>query len=137
MRLFVDTSALVAIEDLDDTNHKKAVGFRVQVREGGTPFRRLYTSNYVIDETLTLLRYHCGHSVAVTFRKTIETSKLVEVLWVTEALERAAWSIFEKRPDKEYSFTDCTSFALMDSEAIRNAFAFDDHFSQQGYNVVP
>jgi predicted nucleic acid-binding protein len=137
VRLFVDTSALVAIEDLDDTNHRRALEFREQVREGDTQFRRLYTSNYIVDETLTLLRYHCGHNVAVTFRKTIETSKLVQVLWVTEALERAAWNIFEKRSDKEYSFTDCTSFALMDAEAIRNAFAFDDHFSQQGYNVVP
>jgi predicted nucleic acid-binding protein len=137
VRLFVDTSALVAIEDLDDTNHGRAVKFRETVREGDTEFRRLYTSNYVIDETLTLLRYHCGHSVAVTFRKTIESSKLVQVLWVTESLEKSAWNIFEKRPDKEYSFTDCTSFALMDAEAIRNAFAFDDHFYQQGYNIVP
>lgn len=112
------------------------MGFREQIREGTTGFRRLYTSNYVIEETLTLLRYHCGHSVAVTFRKMLET-KFVRVLWVTEVLEKAAWNIFEKRSDERYSFTDCTSFALMDAEAIRNAFAFDEHFSQQGYNVVP
>lgn len=137
MRLFLDTSALVAIEDLDDVNHTRAVHLREQVRQGETTFKRLYTSNYVIDETLTLLRYHCGHNVAVTFRKALESSKLIEIIWVTPALEQAAWKIFEKRSDKEYSFTDCTSFALMDAEAIRNAFAFDEHFSQQGYNVIP
>jgi len=137
MRLFLDTSAFVAIEDTDDNNHQKSLELREQIREGKTPFRRLYTSNYVVDETLTLLRYHCGHSVAVTFRKTLEVSKVVEVLWVTEPLEATAWKVFEKRSDKDYSFTDCTSFALMDAEAIRNAFAFDEHFSQHGYNVVP
>jgi hypothetical protein len=137
VRLFLDTSALVAIEDLDDANHRRAVEFREKVRRGSTPFRTLYTSNYVVDETLTLLRFHCGHHVAVTFRKTLETSKLVKVIWITEALEKAAWNIFEKHSDKDYSFTDCASFALMDAEAIRNAFTFDGHFSQQGYNVVP
>ena len=137
MRLFLDTSAFVAIEDTDDNNHQKSLELREQIREGKTPFRRLYTSNYIVDETLTLLRYHCGHRVAVTFRKTLEASKVVEILWVTEPLEATAWKVFEKRSDKDYSFTDCTSFALMDAEAIRNAFAFDEHFSQHGYNVVP
>jgi len=137
VRLFLDTSAFVAIEDLDDANHRRAVEFREKIRRGNTPFKTLHTSNYVVDETLTLLRFHCGHHVAVTFRKSLETSKLVGVLWVTEALEKAACNIFEKHSDKEYSFTDCTSFALMDSEAIRNAFTFDEHFSQQGYNIVP
>ena len=137
MRLFLDTSAFVAIEDLDDGNHRRALEFREKMRRGNTPFRTLFTSNYIVDESLTLLRFHCGHHIAVAFRKALATSKLVEVLWVTGALEKAAWNIFEKRSDKEYSFTDCTSFALMDAEAIRTAFTFDEHFSQQGYNVVP
>jgi predicted nucleic acid-binding protein len=137
VRLFLDTSAFVAIEDLDDADHSSALKFREEIRRGNTPFRKLYTTNYVVDETLTLLRFHCGHHVAVTFRKALEASKLVGVLWVTEALEKLAWNIFEKCSDKEYSFTDCTSFALMDAEAIRSAFTFDDYFSQQGYNVVP
>lgn len=137
VRLFLDTSAFVSIEDLDDANHSRAVEFREKVRQGHTPFRSLYTSNYIVDETLTLLRFHCGHHVAVTFRQSLETSKLLGVLWVTDALEKVAWKIFEKRSDKEYSFTDCTSFALMAAEAIQNAFTFDEHFSQQGYNVVP
>ena len=105
--------------------------FRDKLRKGDTAFRTLYTSNYVVDETLTLLRMHCGHGVAVSFRRSLEASKLVRVLWVTEDMEKAAWRIFEKHSDKEYSFTDCTSFALMETEAIRNAFAFDEHFSSR------
>jgi predicted nucleic acid-binding protein len=137
VRLFLDTSAFVALEDLDDADHSRALEFRDKMRRGNTPFRALYTSNYVVDETLTLLRFHCGHRVAVAFRKALETSKVVRVFWVNEPLEKVAWDIFEKRSDKEYSFTDCTSFALMDAEAIRSVFTFDEHFSQQGYNMVP
>jgi len=137
VRLFLDTSAFVALEDLDDANHRRALDFREEIRRGDTPFRSLYTSNYAVDETLTLLRFHCGHRVAIGYRRSLETSKVVRILWVTEALEKAAWEIFEKRTDKEYSFTDCTSFALMKAEAIGNAFTFDEHFSQEGYNVTP
>jgi predicted nucleic acid-binding protein len=91
----------------------------------------------VIDETLTLLRVHCGHRVAVSFRNVLEASRLLRVLWITETLEKAAWEIFEKHADKEFSFTDCTSFAMMKAEAIRNVFTFDQHFSQYGFESVP
>lgn len=137
MRLFLDTTALVAIEDQDDANHRKAIDFRQKIARSETPFRKLYTSNYIIDEALTLLRMHCGHSVAVGFRKTLEASKLVSVLWITEPLEGSAWKIFEKQTDKDYSFTDCTTFALMEEEAIRNAFSFDHHFTQYGFSLAP
>jgi predicted nucleic acid-binding protein len=133
----VDTSAFAALEDLDDVYHSSALEFREKIRRGETQFRSLYTSNYVVDETLTLLRFHCGHRVAVGFRKALENSRAVRVLWVNDVLEKAAWDIFEKRSDKEYSFADCTSFGLMNAEAIRDVFAFDEHFSQEGYNVVP
>jgi predicted nucleic acid-binding protein len=137
VRLFLDTSAFVALEDLDDANHKGAIEFRERIRKGETPYRTLYTSNYITDEAMTVLRFYCGHNVAASFRSSLEKSKSITVLWVTEALENAAWRMFEKRADKDYSFTDCTSFALMDAEAIRNVFAFDEDFLQEGYNLVP
>jgi hypothetical protein len=127
----------VAVEDTDDTNHDTAIECRDSIRVGDTPFRSLYTSNYVIDETLTLLRTHCGHTVAVAFRRAVEASKLVHVVWVTEALEKAGWRIFEKHGDKDFTFTDCTSFALMEAEAIRKVFTFDQHFAQYGFACVP
>ena len=137
MRLFLDTSALVAIEDLDDANHKTAIEFREKIRLAQTSFRTLHTTNYVVDETLTILRTHCRHPVAVAFRKALGASKLVRVAWITEPIEKAAWKIFEKHADKEYSFTDCTSFALMQSETVRTAFTFDQHFAQFGFATVP
>jgi predicted nucleic acid-binding protein len=52
-------------------------------------------------------------------------------------MEKVAWKIFEKHADKQHSFTDCTSLALMQAETVRTAFTFDEHFAQFGFATVP
>ncbi len=111
--------------------------FRERIRKSLTPFRTLYTSNYVMDETLTLLKERCGLSVPVSFREDLEASSVIRVLWVDPPVEREAWRIFKTHRDKGYSFTDCTSFALMDVHAVKNAFAYDGHFRQYGFIMHP
>ena len=137
MRMFMDTSALIALEDRDDRNHSAALEYRERLREGKTSFRSLYTSNYVMDETLTLLRLHLGHRVAVSFGESVKSSKAVKVLWIDSESDAVAWKIFRAHEDKDFSYTDCTSFALMEREAISSAFAFDKHFTQYGLKTLP
>jgi uncharacterized protein len=128
---------LVALEDSDDENHKSALDFRERIRKSLTPFRTLYASNYVMDETLTMLKERCGVSVAVSFREDLEASSVVRVLWLEPEIEREAWKIFKTYKDKGYSFTDCTSFALMDLHAVKNSFTYDGHFKQYGFVMHP
>ena len=128
---------MVALEDSDDENHKSALEFREQLRKSLTPFRTLYMSNYIIDETLTLLKERCGVSVAVSFREDLEKSSVVRVLWLEPQVEKEAWRVFKTHGDKGYSFTDCTSFALMDLHAVKNAFTYDGHFRQYGLIMHP
>jgi len=128
---------MVALEDSDDENHKSALEFRKRLRKSLTPFRTLYTSNYIIDETLTLLKERCGVSVAVSFREDLEKSSVVRVLWLEPQVEKEAWRVFKTHGDKGYSFTDCTSFALMDLHAVKNAFTYDGHFRQYGRIMHP
>ena len=128
---------MVALEDSDDENHKSALEFRERLRKSLTPFRTLYTSNYIIDETLTLLKERCGVSVAVSFREDLERSSVVRVLWLEPQVEKEAWRVFKTHGDKGYSFTDCTSFALMDLHAVKNAFTYDGHFRQYGRIMHP
>lgn len=137
MRLFVDTNAFIALEDEDDENHEAAVEYRDKLREGRTPYRALYTSNYITNETLTLLRIRCGHRVAVAFGEVIRSSGVMRILWITLTVEKDAWKILIEHKDKDFSFTDCTSFALMKAEAIDTAFTFDRHFSQYKLRIVP
>ena len=70
-------------------------------------------------------------------REDIEASSTVRVLWVNVEDEASAWKIFKTHKDKTYSFTDCTSFALMEKNVIKNAFAYDRHFAQHGLNKLP
>jgi len=137
MRLFIDTSAFAALEDEDDKEHKTSLDYRKKISQGKTPFRALYTSNYVLDEVFTLLRLKLSHRAAVTFGENIKRSKILRIIRITPETENTAWKIFKKYSDKDFSFTDCTSFALMEQEAISTAFTFDKHFQQYGFQTVP
>jgi predicted nucleic acid-binding protein len=130
-RLFVDTGAWFAYVNAADPDHQRVRP--ILDRASG----RFVTSNYVFDETVTLTQARLGHRLAVTVGRTLQNVAVVELLSITPADERAAWSLFEKRADKSYSFTDCTSFVLMRREKIATAVALDEHFSQEGFIAVP
>lgn len=78
-----------------------------------------------------------NHGVAVEFGKTLRASEIIRYVRITKELEDKAWEIAVKYKDKSFSFTDCTSFVVMESLSIREAFAFDEHFGQFGLQVVP
>ena len=137
MRIFIDTTAFVALEDEDDKEHKAALDYREKIRQGETPFRALYTSNYILNEVFTLLRLKLSHRTTLAFEENIKCSKILRILRVTLETENTAWKIFKKYSDKDFSFTDCTSFALMEQEAMSTAFTFDKHFQQYGFQTVP
>ena len=130
-RHFVDTGAWFAYVNGADPDHRRV---RLILDQ---PPGRLVTSSYVFDETVTLTQARLGNRRAVAVGRTLLDLAVVELLSVTPADERAAWSLFEKRGDKSYSFTDCTSFVLMRREKIATAVALDDHFSQEGFAAVP
>jgi len=83
------------------------------------------------------LKDRCGSETAISLREDLEASSAVRILWVELGDETSAWRIFKTHRDKAYSFTDCTSFALMEKHAIKNAFAYDRHFAQYGLNKLP
>jgi predicted nucleic acid-binding protein len=97
----------------------------------------LYTTDYVVDETITLLRVRIGHSPAVEFGKIVLSSKVIRMMPISAERWQKAWDLFVRYQDKEFSFTDCTSFAIMSELKLRKAMAFDQHFSQMGFSTVP
>ncbi len=129
--VFVDTSAWYAIVDRADRHHQAAVDF-LNTRP------LLITSNFVIDETITLVRLHLGDRAAVIIGDKLWAGELALVVKVTEEDEQRAWHLFKRYSDKTFSFTDCTSFALMHRLRITRAFTFDHHFRQTGeFTLVP
>jgi len=133
MKVFIDTSAFYALMDWRDKNHEKALKIRDSLRGRDM---RLHSSNYIFDESVTLIRTKLGFDAALNFGNKIRHSKAVKMLKVTEEVENTAWEIFCRYKDKELSFTDCTSFALMEKFGIKNAFAFDEDFERVGYMVL-
>jgi uncharacterized protein len=127
MKLFVDTGAFIALTDADDENHKAAASFYRNAKEKGT---RFVTTNFVVCETMNYIRARISHNIAVLFRENLKKSGFIEIVTVTPSIEDAAFNIFKRYTDKDFSFTDCTSFSIMRSLKLKGAFAFDKHFEQ-------
>ena len=127
--VFVDTAAFFAIENERDRHHPQALDTRDQLMSGG---ERLVTSDYVLDEVYTLIRMRVGHRASIDFGESIRRSRFFRVEPVTPVDFEAAWRIFRRYDDKAFSFTDCTSFALMERLKILAAFTFDRNYVEYG-----
>jgi uncharacterized protein len=132
--LFVDTSGWMACADRGDPLHSQACAARDAALEDGLI---LITTDFVVDETLTLLRVRLGASATERWWKQVDGS--ARVRWERVSVERfdRARSLFFKYRDKDFSFTDCTSFAVMQELRLARALATDRHFTQMGFRTVP
>lgn len=133
IKIFVDTSAFVALFDRKDQYHRKATAYFETLNPNLTI---LHTSNYVIDETITRIRIQNGYKFALEFGEHFFLSRMFYNHYIDQELEKDAFKLFKKYSDKELSFTDCTSFALMRKVEINKAFAFDDDFARVGFEIV-
>lgn len=138
--IFVDTGAWYASEVEDDVNHQKARRFAKTVLADNV-YGMLVTSDYVLDETLTLLRTRRGLKPALDFAKKIRSSrKSLQIVWVgDEIFDRSVQELskYDDAKDQDLSFTDCTSFSIMSDLSITNTFAFDSHFRNAGFTTLP
>jgi hypothetical protein len=132
--LFVDTAGWMACADESDPAHRKAVAVRDSWLEGGGFF---VTSDYVADETLTLLRIRLGIEAAETWWRQVDGSSRVRWEYVTLARADKARALFFRYRDKDFSFTDCTSFILMREAKLREVLTTDHHFVQAGFGIKP
>ena len=130
--IFIDTGAFLGRYIKKDQYHKKALsGWRRLSRE----IQPLYTSNFVLDETFSLLTRRAGYAFAAERARAIYSSEILTILRPEEQDERSALHLFEKYGDQEVSFTDCISFVLMQNSEITQAFTFDKHFRYAGFEL--
>ncbi|MEW6233622.1 MAG: PIN domain-containing protein, partial [Chloroflexota bacterium] len=78
-----------------------------------------------------------GLRAAVALHDFVLGSRAITVVEVGKGVCQDAWEVFVRYSDKEWSFTDCTSFALMRRLGLGEVFTFDDDFRQMGYVVQP
>lgn len=128
--IFVDTGAWFASIIPSDADHAAASRWLSQNAEP------LITTDYVVDETLTLLRSRGELSRALQLGEAFFSDTLATVYYLTEADILLAWKTFQDFSDKEWSFTDCTSKVVMERLNLTHAFALDRHFRQFGTVTV-
>lgn len=132
--MFVDTAAWVSAADSADMSGPLVRRNRDQwLSEGGI----LITTDYVVDETLTTIRFRLGLDAAEAWWRQIEGSTRLRIEPVGEARRMRARSLFFGYRDKDFSFTDCCSFVVMRELRIRRVLTLDHHFRQMGFEVVP
>lgn len=132
--MFVDTAAWVAAADSKDTSGSAVREARDQWLSSGS---LLTTTDYVIDETLTTIRFRLGLNAAEAWWQQIDGSARLQIEIIDEPRRERARSLFFGYRDKEFSFTDCCSFVLMRELRIRRVLTLDHHFRQMGFEVIP
>ncbi|MFO1036920.1 MAG: PIN domain-containing protein [Geminicoccaceae bacterium] len=129
--VFVDTSAWFALVDGKTSEHREIVDIMRGYRD------RLVTSDYVFDETVTLLRSRRSWSLARKAGELLRSGAVAKLVRLGPDDIEAAWSVFCSRPDQRLSFTDCTSFVLMRRLEIETAISLDDDFRALGLTTLP
>ena len=133
--IFVDSGAWIAVLNPKDRHHEEANATLAGLQQRNIT---LVTTDYVIDETATRLRYDTNHALAVKFLDAIEKFEMsgdVTVIAITAEVFQEAKALFRQRnsPRLRLSFTDCTSFVVCRSDnRITEAFAFDEDFPKMG-----
>ena len=132
MSIFIDTSAIIAVLDGDDSRQQIARETWDKLLSSG---ESLVASNYVLTEIVAVAQRKLGFNAVRTFR--VEARPALEVIWVDQPIHDAAEVRLLLSGRRDLSLVDCVSFELMRQRGISRAFTFDPHFAEQGFECLP
>jgi len=130
--IFIDTGAFIGKYLSKDQYHAQAHKIWQVIADNK---EICFTSNFVLDETFTLLGRRAGYFFAEQRARNIYASKILNILRPDLKDELNALDFFNKFSDHKISFTDCISFALMKKQKITKVFTFDKHFEWAGFQL--
>ena len=131
--IFLDTSGLVAIVNLDDQWHVATENEWRRIIVSGAP---LVTTSLVLIEIGDGLARVKFRSLAIDLYDRLTASPRVEVVPITAEIEAAGWELYRQRPDKDWGMTDCISMTVMQRMGVDNVFSCDGDFAQAGYKLL-
>lgn len=134
MVVFVDTSAFYALMTLDDPNHRAALA-QWDIWQKSDEIPGLQTSNYVVLETISLIQNRLGLEAVRSFQG--EIIPLITIQWATDSLHAQGVATLLAAKRRRLSLVDCMSFVIMRHFGIDTAFAFDRHFTEEGFHLYP
>jgi uncharacterized protein len=128
--VFVDTGAWVALRYRRDGQHVRARSLLRRLRQEGLS---LVTSEWVLGETVTLLKARGAVDHALALGEAIQAGRLGQLIEGTTDRRRRAWELFRRYRGLRVGWVDCTSFAVMEEIGLRTVFGFDDDFAAAGF----
>lgn len=132
MNIFIDTSAFLAVLNARDQFHPEAIQSWDEMLASDAV---LFSSNYVILETTTLLQHRFGVEAVRLFEG--DMVPILEIAWVDEAIHQKGMSALLVANRRNLSLVDCTSFEIMRQIGLDRVFTLDSHFGEQGFDVTP
>ncbi len=133
MRIFLDTSGLIALSDEKDRNHTRAKEY---LKEGVQKGARFVLGRNILAEYIDGVTKRIGKEKAIEELDSILNSKLLVIEPLSEADWNKAINYFRKYRDKQIDLTDCLSFAIMERLGLGLAFTFDNDFRIHGFEVL-
>jgi predicted nucleic acid-binding protein len=124
----------MACADAADSAHQQTCRVRDRWLEQGG---QLVSTDYVIDETLTLIRMRINLTAAEAWWKQVDGSNRIRWETIHEGRSEKARGLFFRYADKDFSFTDCTSFVVMRELRIKGSLTTDRHFARMGFTMHP
>ena len=134
---FVDTGAWIGVSVARDQTHSTAAAYAKRLAERAAP---LLTTNYVLSEAYTRIRYDDGHAKALTFDVLIQEMlrrRQLSIAWVTPAVHESALELFRRYSDHRFSVVDCASFVVARRKKVQEVFGFDQDFVAMGFVLRP
>lgn len=129
--IFIDTSVWFARFVPKDPDHNRVRAWFA------TNHEPLVTSDYCVDETLTLLSVRERPNLAVEVGRELFAQEIAEVCFLSPDQFNRAWILFQQRATAGWSFTDCTSRIIIQDLELKAAAALDEHFRQFGVTILP
>jgi uncharacterized protein len=132
-RFFADTFYWIALSNRRDQWHARALAF-----DEALDAERLYTTDEILTEFLTFYSEGLPHArrQATMYARNILADASVVVLPQTHTSFLEGLTLYESRPDKEYSLTDCISMQAMRREGLTDVLTNDHHFTQEGFRIL-
>lgn len=131
--ILADTSGLYALLNRREPAHGRARRFYDTLPRRS----EIVIIEYVLVEAMTLMRARGFSRVAIRFRDTLSQSHVFSLRYSSPELEQAAYDVFRRYADKEWSYVDCALLATAEALDIAAIFSLDHHIDQMGLTRVP
>ena len=129
--IIVDTSALISLASVTDSNHSRAQTGTVAMEKAQ---RSAIVPGEIVTETINVVGKKVSHDVAIRIGQDLLRAKEYNIVETTLRIRRAALKKFAQQSSAMVSFTDCLVMAFADDYKTKDIFGFDDAFRKNGYN---